>query len=57
VEQIAKEEIKALGSMTPETEEMLIKNQALRKSLLENSLAAKVLKKCASPCYPPGTTP
>ena len=56
VGQVAKEEIKALGSITSETEEMLVKNEALRKALLKNSLAAQALKKCASPCFPPGAT-
>jgi regulator of replication initiation timing len=56
----AKEEVQALktatGAMTDETTEMLLKNESLRRSLVENSLAATVLKKCASPCFPPEAT-
>lgn len=57
---IATEELQALkrsaGPISPETEKLLIGNDALRGALKENSLAAKVLKKCASPCFPENAT-
>jgi hypothetical protein len=55
-EEMAKDEIKALGSVSKDTEDMLVKNEPLRHALVENSLAAKALKKCASPCFPPSAT-
>ena len=55
-EAMAKDEMKALGNVSKETEEMLVKNEPLRHALVENSLAATALKKCASPCFPPGAT-
>ncbi|HTA27040.1 MAG TPA: DUF4157 domain-containing protein [Bacteroidia bacterium] len=42
----------SVGKVTMETEEMLKGNKALRKALLENEEAAKLLKLCNSPCYP-----
>ena len=42
--------------MSPETEKLLMGNDALRGALKENTLAAKVLKKCASPCFPENAT-
>jgi hypothetical protein len=60
IETVAKEEVQALkamaGPMTTETEEMLMKNAALREALKENSLAARVLKKCNTPCWPEEAT-
>ncbi len=59
-EEVAKEEVRALkaiaGPMTAETEEMLAKNAPLREALKENSLAARVLKKCNTPCWPEEAT-
>jgi Domain of unknown function (DUF4157)/Pre-toxin TG len=56
VERAASEEIAALGPMSEDTQKLLKENGSLRKALVDNSLAATVLKKCASPCYPPGAT-
>jgi len=60
VEAVAKEEVQALktvqGAMTPATEEMLVKNAPLRQALKENNLAATVLKKCNTPCWPEEAT-
>jgi len=60
VEAVAKEELQALktttGSMSDETEKMLMQNDALRQALKENTLAAKVLKKCNTPCWPEEAT-
>lgn len=60
-EMIAKEEVQALKTMTGpisgETEELLLKNAPLREALKENNLAARVLKKCNTPCWPEGATP
>lgn len=60
LEAVAKEEVQALkvmaGPMTTETEEMLLKNAPLREALKENTLAAKVLKKCNTPCWPEEAT-
>ena len=60
VEAVAKEEVKALkavtGAMTDDTEKMLMQNDALRQALKENTLAAKVLKKCNTPCWPEEAT-
>ncbi|HEX5883367.1 MAG TPA: DUF4157 domain-containing protein, partial [Pyrinomonadaceae bacterium] len=60
LEAVAKEEVQTLkvmaGPMTAETEEMLLKNAPLREALKENTLAAKVLKKCNTPCWPEEAT-
>ena len=60
VETVAKEEVQALkamtGSMSDDTEKMLMQNDALRQALKENTLAAKVLKKCNTPCWPEEAT-
>ncbi|HSD47043.1 MAG TPA: pre-toxin TG domain-containing protein, partial [Pyrinomonadaceae bacterium] len=60
METVAKEEVQALkamaGPVTVETEEMLLKNAPLREALKENTLAAKVLKKCNTPCWPEEAT-
>ena len=45
-----------LGNMTPETIEALSKNPGLKAALFENKIAAYLLKKCASPCFPPNAT-
>jgi hypothetical protein len=50
------EEIQKLGPLSPETKEILEQNKELRQSLAESPLAAIVLKKCASPCFPPNAT-
>jgi hypothetical protein len=59
-ETVAKEEIKAVeavvGPISEDTETMLMKNEALREALKENSLAATVLKKCNTPCFPEQAT-
>ena len=59
-EEVAKEEVQALkaiaGPVSTETEEMLMKNAPLREALRENTLAAKVLKKCNTPCWPEEAT-
>ena len=59
-EAVAKEEVQALkaiaGPVSTETEEMLLKNGPLREALKENTLAAKVLKKCNTPCWPEEAT-
>ena len=59
-EEVAKEEVQALkaiaGPVSAETEEMLMKNAPLREALKENTLAAKVLKKCNTPCWPEEAT-
>ena len=39
-----------------ETYDALIKNPALRDALIDNPLAAAVMKRCASPCFPPHAT-
>ena len=60
VETVAKEEVKALkattGSMSDETEKMLMQNDSLRQALKQNTLAAKVLKMCNTPCWPEEAT-
>lgn len=60
IEAVAAEEVRALklstGPMSPDTEKLLMGNDALRGALKENSLAAIVLKKCASPCFPENIT-
>ncbi|MGM9474532.1 eCIS core domain-containing protein [Pseudarthrobacter sp. YS3] len=60
IEAAAARELQAVtlstGPMSPDTEKLLMGNDALRGALKENSLAAKVLKKCASPCFPENAT-
>lgn len=57
---VATEEVQAVkamtGPITDETEKMLLDNPGLRQALKENSLAATVLKKCSSPCFPKEAT-
>jgi hypothetical protein len=50
-------EMKHLGNMDAETRKRLEGDDAMRKALVENDLAAAVLKKCQSPCFPPEATP
>jgi len=50
-------EISRLGKMDPDSEARLRTDEPLRKSLTDQPLAAAALKKCASPCFPPGVTP
>jgi hypothetical protein len=47
-----RQELKPLGPMSPETEAMLAKNPKLKEALLQSPRAARVLKKCNTPCYP-----
>ena len=49
-------EISRLGPMTAETNDLLRQNPALRQSLLRNPRAARALKLCNSPCFPPNAT-
>lgn len=49
-------EVARLGG-NPETQEMLRNNDALRTALVDNPLAARALKRCTSPCFPPNATP
>jgi hypothetical protein len=61
-DEIADKEIKNLGSTTgealnDETIKLLKQKPALRSALAESSLAARALKKCNTPCYPPNATP
>src|SRR5262249_45322370 len=61
-EQIAEKEITNIGSITEgalndDTVKLLQQKPALRHALAENSLAARALKKCNTPCYPPNATP
>jgi hypothetical protein len=51
------EDLKRLGSVNEETKPLLEKNDKLREALVESPLAALVLKKCSSPCFPPNATP
>lgn len=59
-EAVAKEEVQALkvitGPISEDTEKMLMKNSPLRDALKESSLAARVLKKCNTPCIPEEAT-
>lgn len=50
------QELATLGKMDPESESMLRGNEPLRGALVESPSAANALKKCASPCLPPGAT-
>ncbi|WP_354348872.1 DUF4157 domain-containing protein [Pseudarthrobacter sp. PvP090] len=60
LEAVAARELQAVklstGPISPDTEKLLMGNDALRVALKENTLAAKVLKKCASPCFPQNAT-
>ena len=61
-DEIADKEIKNLGSTTgealnPDTVKLLKQEPAMRIALAENSLAARALKKCNTPCFPPNATP
>jgi hypothetical protein len=49
--------VQKLGGVTAETVENLNNNPLVKQALFENSLAASVLKKCASPCFPPNAKP
>lgn len=59
-EAVAREEVQSLkvltGPMSDDTEKLLLAKPALREALTENRLAAIVLKKCASPCFPEQAT-
>lgn len=46
------QELDALGGMSKQTREMLAQNPKLRHALIENPAAAKMLKRCSSPCFP-----
>ncbi|MGH9173679.1 MAG: hypothetical protein ACRD1H_04955, partial [Vicinamibacterales bacterium] len=46
-----------LGKMDAESEKRLRANEPLRTALVDQPLAAGVLKKCASNCFPPEVTP
>jgi len=50
------EDLNRLGPVNEETKPLLEKNDALRGALAESPLAAAVLKKCNSPCFPPNAT-
>ncbi|HYU35974.1 MAG TPA: DUF4157 domain-containing protein [Thermoanaerobaculia bacterium] len=50
------EDLQRLGPVNEETKPLLEKNDTLREALVESPLAAVVLKKCSSPCYPPNAT-
>ncbi len=52
-----RQELDDLEPMTPETRQLLADNPRLRRTLLENPLAARALKKCASPCFPTNMDP
>ncbi|MEM9214096.1 MAG: DUF4157 domain-containing protein [Cyanobacteria bacterium P01_F01_bin.150] len=52
-----RQELDELGPMTSETRQMLADNPRLRQALLENPVAARALKKCASPCFPTNMDP
>jgi hypothetical protein len=49
--------MRQLGSMDSESAARLRADDNLRKSLAENSLAASMLKKCKSPCFPADMSP
>jgi hypothetical protein len=57
---IAEEEVRSVkaltGPISADTEQLLLENPELRQALKRNSLAATVLKKCNSPCFPPEAT-
>ncbi|PZV06767.1 MAG: hypothetical protein DCF32_09060 [Leptolyngbya sp.] len=60
--EIAEKEINNIGSITggplnDDTVMLLRKKPLLRSALAENSLAARALKKCNTPCYPDNATP
>jgi hypothetical protein len=49
-------EMSKLGRMDADSEARLRADEPLRKALADQPRAASALKKCASPCYPPGVT-
>ena len=49
-------EMSHLGRMDVDSESRIRTDEPLRKALVDQPLAAAALKKCASPCYPPGLT-
>lgn len=51
------QELAALGTLNAETEALLRANPALRRALVDNPLASRVLRFCHSPCWPPTATP
>jgi hypothetical protein len=57
---VAKEEVQSVkaltGPISEDTEKLLMENPELRQALKQNSLAATVLKKCNTPCFPPEAT-
>jgi len=50
-------EMGRLGKMDADSEARLRGDEPLREALVEQPLAAEVLRKCASPCFPPEVTP
>ena len=52
----SEQDLAALGPMTEETKGLLRGNDQLRTALADHPSAAGALKKCASPCFPPGAT-
>ena len=52
----ADRDLNRLGRMDADSEVKLRSDEPLRKALVEQPRAAAALKKCASPCYPPGVT-
>jgi hypothetical protein len=60
-DEIAEKEINNIGAITEgalndDTVKLLKQQPALRSALAENGLAARALKKCNTPCYPPNAT-
>jgi hypothetical protein len=53
----ADRDLAVLGAMNDETKGLLKGNEPLRTALVDNPSAASALKKCASPCFPPGASP
>ncbi len=51
------EQMARLGPMDEQSRKRLEQNSELRKALAESELAARMLKKCASSCYPEEMTP
>jgi len=45
------------GALNDDTVKLFRQKPALRHALAENNLAAQVLKKCNTPCFPPEATP
>ncbi|MFO7564127.1 MAG: DUF4157 domain-containing protein [Enhygromyxa sp.] len=50
------EDIARLAPVNAETYDLLLHNPALREALVEFPEAARLLKRCASPCFPPNLT-